>query len=69
MPLHLSNTSASIHFQITYANSSQSAFWDNNIHRMSTIHFGGSNRRCIGAAYAMYEMKIVLANILRELEK
>jgi len=28
--------------------------------------FGGGYRRCIGAAFALYEMKIVLATILRE---
>ncbi|BAY26932.1 cytochrome P450 [Calothrix sp. NIES-2100] len=28
------------------------------------IPFGGSNRRCIGAAFAMFEMKLVLATIL-----
>ncbi|MEM1171369.1 MAG: cytochrome P450 [Cyanobacteria bacterium P01_H01_bin.35] len=27
--------------------------------------FGGSNRRCIGAAFAMFEMKLILATILR----
>lgn len=27
--------------------------------------FGGGNRRCIGAAFATYEMKIILADILR----
>lgn len=27
--------------------------------------FGGSNRRCIGAAFAMFEMKLVLATILK----
>lgn len=27
--------------------------------------FGGSNRRCIGAAFALFEMKLVLATILR----
>lgn len=27
--------------------------------------FGGSDRRCIGAAFAMYEMKLVLATLLR----
>lgn len=26
--------------------------------------FGGSVRRCIGAAFALYEMKIVLATVL-----
>ncbi|OZH52193.1 hypothetical protein AFK68_25990 [Hydrocoleum sp. CS-953] len=29
------------------------------------LPFGGTNRRCIGAAFAMFEMKLVLATILR----
>ncbi len=29
------------------------------------LPFGGTNRRCIGAAFAMFEMKLVLASILR----
>ena len=30
------------------------------------IPFGGGSRRCLGAAFAMYEMKIVLGTFLRE---
>ncbi|MEW6495058.1 MAG: cytochrome P450 [Cyanobacteriota bacterium] len=30
------------------------------------LPFGGSSRRCIGAAFALFEMKLVLAIILRE---
>jgi cytochrome P450 len=30
--------------------------------------FGGGLRRCIGEAFALYEMRVVLATILRELE-
>lgn len=29
------------------------------------LPFGGSNRRCIGMAFALFEMKLVLATILR----
>ncbi len=32
------------------------------------LPFGGSNRRCIGAAFALFEMKLVLATILRQYE-
>ena len=30
------------------------------------LPFGGGARRCIGAAFALYEMKLVLATILRK---
>jgi cytochrome P450 family 110 len=30
--------------------------------------FGGSNRRCIGAAFALFEMKLVLARIIQRLD-
>lgn len=32
------------------------------------LPFGGSNRRCIGAAFALFEMKLVLATILSRFE-
>jgi cytochrome P450 len=32
------------------------------------LPFGGSNRRCIGAAFALYEMKLVLATLLSRYE-
>jgi cytochrome P450 len=28
------------------------------------VPFGGGNRRCIGMAFALFEMKLVLANVL-----
>lgn len=30
------------------------------------LPFGGGNRSCIGMAFALFEMKLVLATILRE---
>ncbi|NJN32689.1 MAG: cytochrome P450, partial [Synechococcales cyanobacterium RM1_1_8] len=30
------------------------------------LPFGGSNRRCIGMAFAQYEMKLALATLLSE---
>jgi len=32
------------------------------------IPFGGGTRRCLGATFALFEMKIVLAEVLRELD-
>lgn len=32
------------------------------------LPFGGGNRRCIGLAFAQYEMKIVLATILSQFQ-
>ncbi|MCA9716850.1 MAG: cytochrome P450, partial [Myxococcales bacterium] len=32
------------------------------------LPFGGGNRRCIGAAFSLYESRLALATVLRELE-
>ena len=32
------------------------------------LPFGGSNRRCVGMAFALYEMKLVLATVLKNLD-
>ncbi|MBC8120253.1 MAG: cytochrome P450, partial [Gemmatimonadaceae bacterium] len=32
------------------------------------LPFGGGNRRCIGLAFALYEMKLVLATVLSRFE-
>jgi len=39
-------------------------FLDRQFSPYEYLPFGGSNRRCIGAAFALFEMKLVLANIL-----
>lgn len=41
---------------------------DSNPHPYSWLPFGGGNRRCIGMAFALYEMKIILASILPRIE-
>lgn len=42
-----------------------SRFLEHKFGPFEHIPFGGGARRCIGAAFALYEMKIVLATILR----
>jgi cytochrome P450 len=41
---------------------------ESNSHPYSWLPFGGGNRRCIGMAFALYEMKIILASILPRIE-
>lgn len=42
-----------------------SRFLDRKLSPFDYIPFGGGARRCLGAAFAMYEMKVVLGTVLR----
>ncbi|MGD1914509.1 MAG: cytochrome P450 [Rivularia sp. (in: cyanobacteria)] len=59
------------HREETYPQSKQfkpERFLERQFSPYEFFPFGGGNRRCIGLAFAMYEMKLVLATILSELE-
>ena len=43
-------------------------FLDRQYSAYEFLPFGGTNRRCVGAALALFEMKVVLATVLRDLE-
>jgi cytochrome P450 family 135 len=43
-------------------------FLDGGADTYSWIPFGGGTRRCLGASFAMYEMKVVIPEILRRVE-
>jgi cytochrome P450 family 135 len=43
-------------------------FLDSGADTYSWIPFGGGTRRCLGASFAMYEMKVVIPAILRRVE-
>jgi cytochrome P450 len=43
-------------------------FLDNGPETYSWIPFGGGTRRCIGGAFAQFEMRVVLSTILRRAE-
>jgi cytochrome P450 family 110 len=57
------------HRQEVYPNSKQfipERFLERQFSPYEYLPFGGGNRRCIGMAFAMYEMKIIIATILSE---
>ena len=43
-------------------------FLDNGADTYSWIPFGGRIRRCLGASFAMYEMRVVIPAILRRVQ-
>lgn len=43
-------------------------FIDKRYSPFEFLPFGGGHRRCLGAAFAMYEMKLVLADLIRRFE-
>ena len=43
-------------------------FLDGDPETYGWIPFGGGTRRCIGAAFAEFEMRVVLGTVLREVE-
>lgn len=59
------------HREDLYPNSKQfrpERFLERQFSPYEYLPFGGSNRRCIGAAFALYEMKLALATILSRCE-
>ncbi len=59
------------HHPDLYPNSKQfkpERFLDRQFSPYEFIPFGGSNRRCLGYALALYEMKLVLATVLKQVD-
>ncbi len=55
------------HRQQTYPNPKQfrpERFLERQFSPYEYLPFGGSNRRCIGAAFALFEMKLILATVM-----
>ncbi|NET73234.1 MAG: cytochrome P450, partial [Sphaerospermopsis sp. SIO1G2] len=43
-------------------------FLENQYSQYEYLPFGGGNRRCIGMAFAMFEMKLVLATVMSQMD-
>jgi cytochrome P450 family 110 len=59
------------HRQQTYPNPKQfrpERFLERQFSPYEYLPFGGSNRRCIGAAFALFEMKLILATVMSRFE-
>jgi cytochrome P450 family 110 len=59
------------HRQETYPNPKQfrpERFLERQFSPYEYLPFGGSNRRCIGAAFALFEMKLILATVMSRFE-
>ena len=49
-------------------NSGRNGFWNGAIRLLSILPFGGGVRRCIGMAFAQFEMKLGISGILSGFE-
>ncbi len=69
--IYLTNHHLTHHQEDLYPDSKQfkpERFLERQFSTSEFLSFGGGNRRCIGMAFALFEMKLVLATILSQWE-